>query len=120
MIKNGTYHRQLGPLPGRGHWHGSIELVYSEHAIKAASEDRYGPLPRFGCVEFDAALDVVEVTMENGEPVKAVLRIPVDDRLDVVYVLLRPEAGRALVKTMWGNLGSDAHSTLDKSKYVRL
>jgi hypothetical protein len=52
--------------------------------------------------------------------VKAVLRIPVDDRLDVVYVLLRPEAGRALVKTMWGNLGSDAHSTLDKSKYVRI
>lgn len=120
MIKNGTYHRQLGPLPGKGMWHGILRLVYSEHAIRAASEDRHGSLPLFSSVEFDAALDVVEVTMENGLPVKAVLRIPLDDKLDLVYVILRPEGGVALVKTIWGNLASDGHRILDKSKYVRL
>jgi len=120
MIKNGTYHRQLGPLPGKGMWHGNLVLVYSEHAIKAASEDRYGPLPLFSSVEFDANLDAVEVTFENGEPVKAVLRIPLDDKLDLIYVVLRPAGGVALVKTIWGNLASDGHRTLDKSKYVRL
>lgn len=122
MIKNGTYHRQLGPLPGKGLWHGEINLVYSEHAKLAAATDRYGSIPLFGSVEFDW-VDVVEVTVEDGEPVKAVLRIPFDEDApgarDIVYVLTRPAAGSAIVKTMWFNLSRDSHRTLDHTKYVR-
>jgi len=123
VIKNGTYHRQLGPLPGRHLWAGEIQLAYSEHALNAAAGDRYGKIPLFSFVEFESG-DVVEVTCEGGVPVKAVLRVPFDsnnaytDR-DLVYVLTVPRGGSAVVKTVWFNLRRDAHHTLDRTKYIR-
>lgn len=119
-MKDGLYHRDLGlPAGCAPLWAGMLDLSYGHHAQSESSLDRYGKLPLFPAVEFEAG-DVVEVQIANGEPVKAVLRVPLDDSKDLVYVLLRPVAGRAFVKTVWFNEARDSHRTLDRSKYCRL
>lgn len=122
MIKDGLYHKEIGlPAGAVNPWCDlDLELVYSEHAKKAADDDRYGSVPRLDIAGF-APHEVVEVQVENGQPVKAVLRIPCDNRpgLDMVLVILRPEAGKALVKTVWFNIRSDKHFTLRRQIYSR-
>ena len=119
-MKDGLYHKEIGlPACAEVPWCSSeIELIYSEHAKQAADDDRYGSVPRLDIAEF-ARHEVIEVQVENGQPVKAVLRIPCDNRpgLDMVLVILRPEAGKALVKTVWFNEVSDKHHTLNRSLY---
>lgn len=116
-MKNGLYHREIGLPPGAANlWAGVLSLEYSQHAQRAAREDRYGRLELYPEIEFEPS-DVVEIELQEGEAVKAVLRIPLEDGRDMVFAILRPEAGRARVKTVWCNLGSDAHKTLDRSKY---
>lgn len=121
-MKDGTFHKDLG-LPSHlaFHWAGEFNLTYSQHALRAANSDRYGLIPLYRKMEFRAD-DVVEVTVENGRPVKAVLRVPLPDynALDLVLVLLFPEyGGKCFVKTVWFNERTDAHKTLRTDKYDR-
>lgn len=97
-------------------WHGLINLRYGSHAQNEANRDRYGKAELFGSAEFCAA-DVVEIEVKAGQPVKAVLRFPYDDTLDLVMVLTTPLRGEAFVKTVWFNEAADNHQTLDRSKY---
>lgn len=91
-------------------------LSYTGHARRAAQEDRYGviELPlRFEpgkarCIE-------TEVNPLNNEVLKQVWRQQLDDRRDLLLVIT--PSGH--VKTVWANLRSDKHRTLDKTKYVR-
>lgn len=118
-MNDGTYHRDLG-LPGElaPRWAGHFRLVYSEHAKHAALTDRLGRIPIFDDGEFEAQ-DVVEVSVRDGEPYKAVLRCPCSDYLDLIFVLENPSQGACVVRTVWFNLASDTHKTLDRSKYQR-
>jgi hypothetical protein len=119
-MKDGLYHRDIGlPAGMAALWQGMLDLSYGHHAQSESSLDRYGKLPTFPAVEFEAG-DVVEIEVRAGEAVKAVLRVPLDDSRDLVYVLLRPVAGRSFVKTVWFNEARDSHRTLDRSKYCRL
>lgn len=110
-MKDGLYHRDVH-LPFRLSW--AAMLNYSRHARHEATRDRYGALnlPR---TLSTAEADVIEVEVQNGKPHKAVLRMPHDEQRDIVLVVL---LDRALVKTVWCNLRTDAHKTLDTSKYI--
>lgn len=123
-MRNGLYHKEIGLLPWMVEpWCSrDLELVYSEHAKQAADNDRYGSVPRLDIAAF-AQHEVIEVEFQDGDPVKAVLRIPCDNRpgLDMILVLLAPElSGKALVKTVWFNLHSDKHATLRRHLYQKI
>lgn len=93
-------------------------LVATEHAKNAARNDRYGiiPLPKmvnFGGVQFiEAEID------EKRTLTKIVIRIPHSADKDIVMALM-PIKGGWLIKTVWYNLNSDNHKTLNKSRYVK-
>jgi len=119
------YHREIGlPAGASDPWClCEFELVYSEHAKREASADRYGFIPMLDIVAF-AHHEVVEVEYQNHEPVKAVLRIPCESvkGVDMILVLNRPcHTGhglpQALVRTVWFNRRDDHHSTLNRKLY---
>jgi hypothetical protein len=94
---------------------GLVVPRYSGHAKDQALSDRYGPfrLPR----EVDLGkVKVVEVTYENGKLTKLVcrMRYQYDPTKDLVIVL----RSNGVVPTVWGNLVSDVHRTLDHSKFT--
>lgn len=96
-------------------------LRYVGHALKASLEDRYGDLSPF--LPKSLAIDspdvsFVEVEMNiNGTVEKVVARMRTQLRyrgeaVDLVLVVLRD----GTVKTVWGNMASDNHATLRRSR----
>lgn len=117
MLRDGKYHKLLGlPQGSAALWAGVLDLRYGNHAQSEADVDRYGRAELFSSAEFQAS-DVVEVEVVQGQPVKAVLRFPYSDDLDLVMVLQRPERGVSFVRTVWFNRANDQHKSLDRSKY---
>jgi hypothetical protein len=92
------------------------KLKYSFHAIKASQSDRFGniPLPEMFSV---ATAELIESEMSDDGMVvlKQVWRQPLDEKRDLVLALTRD----GKVKTVWINLRSDKHRTLQVDKYVR-
>lgn len=93
-------------------------LRYARHAQEAADNEGYGriPLPR-SISPSDATL--IEVGFNprveaNGGVTKQVWRKHLDSDRDLVIVIT-PEG---FVKTVWVNLTTDKHSTLNKARYV--
>jgi len=95
---------------------GKVELTYTEHALKACQDDRYGVIRTFKTLNLNR-FRVVEVETVDGEVVKLVIRGQYCERYDVVLAVIPGEA--FTVKTAWLNSRYDAHGTLDRSKYVR-
>lgn len=88
------------------------ELGYTRHARHEAESDRYGhiDLP----VRFDAkTATLIEVETVDGVVVKQLWRQPLDATRDLVMAITNE--GR--VKTVWVNLRTDKHRTLDASRY---
>lgn len=95
---------------------GTIQLRYSMHAERAARSDRYGNISLPQDLDTNSA-QVIEVEMRGRFTLKVVYRVKYNESADLVLVVL-PENG--MVKTVWLNLNSDLHRTLDASKYVNL
>lgn len=93
-----------------------VELNYSNHALKAATDDRYGDIPLTPVLNL-AHCETIEVEVDGRRVRKVVVRTELDDDNDVVFVLV-PGPARWTVKTVWINRKSDLHRTLDRSKYV--
>lgn len=95
---------------------GVMRLRYSRHAQQAAIDDRYGDLSEYltPYLDFDY-VEIVEVEMVEGQITKRVVRHQVTD--DLVLVLAVGADG--FVRTVWGNLVSDRHRTLDRTKFVQ-
>ena len=96
-----------------------LPLRYSRHALSEALNDRYGVLPHsaFPTVfkwSDNWALVEAEST-PAGQLVKFVVRRVVDARRSLVLVVLAD----GTVKTLWTNLNSDQHATLDSGKFSR-
>ena len=113
-MKDGLYNRALGPLPAEAtrQFSGNCLLRYTRHALSEAAEDKNGPVlpPRR---IFISEQSVVEVTVENGAAVKAVVREPYDVARDLVLVLRQAhEDDSCLVITLWTNWKHDQHATL--------
>lgn len=92
-------------------------LRYSAHARAEAASDRYGhiELPEV----FSAAgaeLIEVEAMLQDDRPkvVKQLWRMPLDATRDIVFSVM-PDG---LVKTVWVNLKTDKHRTLNRDRYV--
>lgn len=92
-----------------------VELVWTRHADKARTDDRYGVIPRVATLPLKA-FKVIEVGMEAGKVAKVVVRGHLDAERDVIFVLIPGK--KWVVKTVWFNLRTDVHTTLDRSRYV--
>lgn len=111
-----TYHREIGfpewlRLPTC-----LIRLSYTEHALNQARLDRYGDFEPFLPYFFQVTKEnLVEATQnEFGEWVKYVCRISLTNIHDLVIVI----KSDGVVKTVWINLNSDKHKTLNRDSYA--
>jgi hypothetical protein len=97
---------------------GQWTLNYSGHAQRAAQNDRYGKLnlPEYIDTRY-AQLIEIEVG-DNGLIQKLVYRLTHDINRDISLAII-PERRGWYVKTVWGNLKSDKHLTLNTSRYDR-
>lgn len=93
---------------------GKQKLKYTKHAMREAQTDKYGTitLPRF--VDFDSS-QIIQVEL-NDKFKKFVVRYPLNDKRDVCLVVKQERSVWILI-TVWSNLKSDRHKSLDKSKY---
>lgn len=100
---------------------GHVRVSWSRHARKAATDDRYGHIPMPHILDL-SGFRLVELAQEDGKDTKYVLRGSLDNERDVVYVLRWNVGSRGIrnycVVTVWVNLNSDKHRTLDHSKYA--
>lgn len=135
FVKDGLYHAETG-IP----WHlfqhmapRPVGLEYGPHARKAALDDRFGQLTSVPLSHSFLKSEVFEVEVEQGCIVKFCARLSSgfgvrtnafhshdSDEIDLVLVCMRStrEPSNLFVKTLWLNLRSDNHATLDKSKYI--
>jgi hypothetical protein len=109
------YHVQVY-MPALNMPKGQFKLIYSEHAKREAARDRYGKInaPMF---LNPSDYQVVEVETDNNKNVrKIVYRGYLDSKRDIAIVVI-PQGSAMFVKTVWVNLNTDKHGTLDHSKY---
>lgn len=90
------------------------KLRYTLHAQRASQDDRYGliELPQTFIPE---RARLIEAETVDGEVVKQVWRQSLDAKRDLVLVILAD----GTVKTVWVNLLSDPHRTLNRARYAR-
>lgn len=93
-------------------------LKWSKHATIASTNDRYGVIPCFKSIPLDK-FEVVEIAACDNVCTKLVVRGHFNEELDVVFVLVPPQATDTyFVKTVWFNKRKDTHKTLNRSKYA--
>jgi hypothetical protein len=112
-MKDGLYHYVTG-LP-KVNLPASIPLSYGTHAKHQCVADRYG------IIKPPATLDIangklIELQVLGGRIEKIVVRIPYDNRHDLVLVVGKD----GFVRTLWLNRNNDKHNTLDRTRYVTL
>lgn len=92
-----------------------LSLTYSKHAILAAQDDRYGSVNLLSSYRFNTA-DIIELETDSktGKLVKVLVRFKYDDNRDICMAIM---AG-GFVKTLWLNLTTDKHLTLNREKYA--
>lgn len=112
---NKLYHAEIGfpsdiKLPT-----GVMKLKYSSHAMQQSKSDRYGVINLPESIDFDKAY-IFEIEVDSSNKViKAVCRVEYDDDKDLILVIIPDQK---MVKTVWFNKKSDAHRTLNASKYA--
>ena len=103
------YHFEIGIPTNARTKYGQLRLKYSNHAQKAAQDDRYGliPLPETLCTD---TAQVIEVEVdEEGITEKVLYRVALDDEKDLLLAVI---PYKRFVKTVWINLRNDKHTTL--------
>ena len=96
---------------------GVQNAIYSNHAHRAAQNDRYGHimLPKFFNLD-EAYIFEAEC---YGPDLKVVFRYPYDEVFDLVVAAIPQRRSGLYVKTVWLNARTDNHKTLDKEKYTQ-
>lgn len=89
-------------------------LMYSRHALDASRNDRYGYIDLPNWIDYDKST-VIEVETSDDVVIKQVWRTTYDDTRDLILVV----TNTGIVKTVWINVRTDKHTTLDVSKYER-
>lgn len=92
-----------------------VKLTYSRHALYATNNDRYGAIPVFESIPL-SAFTLIELGVNAGKVSKIVVRGRYDENRDVVFVLIPGDT--YFVKTVWINLRSDSHKTLNRNRYA--
>jgi len=122
------YHREIGipkaalaTIAGK-----NVRLTYTQHAMAEALRDRYGIInkPPFVATLDPEKIFEVEAHIENSGAwfvTKIAMRMEYDNRRDLIVVLIPAgQPGVLKVKTLWTNLRTDKHVTLQKEKYERI
>lgn len=110
---NKLYHFQVY-MPDLPLKFGKQKLKYSNHAINASRDDRYGDIQLPTFIDTNTA-KVIEVEIVQDRFLsKVVYRVSYNETHDLVVVVI-PE--RWFVKTVWLNAKSDKHQTLNRGKY---
>ena len=89
-------------------------LKYGPHATKEAMSDRYGMI-----VNLPTSFDpkdgyLFEIEVLNNKVIKCAYRIKYDETRDLIIVVI-PQSN--VVKTVWINVRSDKHFTLNRELY---
>lgn len=104
-----------------------VNLKYSKHALYACNNDRYGAIPVFRSLPL-SKFTLIELGVKKpkvnqlGMPAKRVVskivvRGTFDDTRDIIFVLI-PGQHNYFVKTVWFNLRTDRHKTLNRNRYA--
>lgn len=113
------YHKEVfWPRNRVFRWEGKkLNLKFSRHALEACLSDRYGTIVPPKQIVFKES-DAFEMELTNNVLInKIVIRFKLNDKFDISMVLILDGEDTAFVKTLWYNERTDAHDTLDKSKY---
>jgi hypothetical protein len=114
--RDGLYHRDIGlPVSAKKFQIGEIKLIYSMHARFEAQADRYQLISLPTVLDTNKAT-LIEVEILGGRLNKLVWRANYSEVFDLIIVL----GASGTVKTVWLNLKSDTHKTLDRSKYRKV
>lgn len=119
MSRELLYHKEIGFPAGFRAPRDLVMVSYSTHALNAAKDDRYGDMhlpPRVRLSDFD----VIEIGIIGRRVSKILFRAELDDERDLCMVLMPNGRGPWRCKTVWINERSDAHKTLNASKYERV
>lgn len=112
------YHTEIGFPRNFQPPTGTHKLQYSRHALEATLDDRYGQIPVLNQINVDR-LQLVELGVQDRKVSKLVYRGQLDQERDMVVVVIpKPNNQPWFVKTVWINLKSDAHKTLNRSRYT--
>jgi len=112
---DGLYHKDIG-FPNVQMPEGIYKLNYSNHALRAAKDDRYGEAKQLPAHIDMSQVELIEVEVINNKVNKVVVRKDYDKTLDLVIVFM-PQTPSSIVKTIWFNEKSDKHRTLRRDKY---
>lgn len=96
---------------------GTFSLEYSSHAIEQSYRHRERlDLPKF--IDTRKATPI-EIEADNQNRIQKILyRMELNKDKDIIVVVI-PMQRMWLVKTVWANLKTDNHKTLDTSRYAR-
>jgi len=112
------YHTEIGFPRNFQPPKGTHKLQYSRHALEATLDDRYGKIPVLNQINVDK-LQLVELGVQDRRVSKLVYRGRLDQERDMVVVVIpKPNGQPWFVKTVWINLQSDAHKTLNRARYT--
>lgn len=115
------YHPEVY-LPACNPPSGHVKVLWSRHARTASRSDRYGEIPIAASIDL-TDFQLVELARSDGVDTKYVMRGTLDTERDVIYVLrpvFKANGERAfLIVTVWINLKSDSHRTLNRGRYAR-
>lgn len=92
-----------------------VDLKYGSHAREEAMADKYGQMKLPHRVDVRKG-EIFEVGVVNNTVTKLVARFSYDQTRDIIIVISTRDG---FVRTVWFNLKSDQHKTLDRSKYAR-
>lgn len=113
----GLYHFQVGFPKGFISRIGTVPLQYTKHAQDAAAADRYGALKLPTSIDTNKAI-CIEAEIESGRVLKLVYRLGYTDTLDLIVVVV-PCGLSFRAKTVWANLHTDKHATLNSERYTQ-
>ena len=92
-----------------------MRLSYGSHARREAMEDKYGHIRLPHRIDLRKG-QTIEIGVTGKMVTKMVVRFSYDETRDIVLVII-PKTG--FVKTVWFNLKTDQHKTLDHTKYAK-
>ena len=103
----------IGQLPTK-----VIGVTYSKHAVNASQTDRYGEFALPSRVNLAGGRLIEAETNAEKKVIKWVLRFSLNDAKDIIIVMNPEQPYNWFCRTVWLNLKSDCHRTLDKEKYA--
>lgn len=90
----------------------TIRPRYGNHARFEAKVDLYGHIDLPKTLDL-SKMKVIEIGVEDGRVAKILFRGPLDSTRDLCIVI----QSDGVVRTVWVNLKTDKHRTLDRTKY---